>query len=99
MPARSETVMVRDFLPKEFCGCAVFFVACVSVPNKRTVQLGHLCIAMQTREAILVPHERIENGSVIEPVRKLEPALVSGIRVKVCQHLRHAPKLGVEHLL
>ncbi|MBA7701557.1 hypothetical protein ES703_110297 [subsurface metagenome] len=43
--------------------------------------------------------ERFDEGAVFELIRKVQPALVPRVRIKVDHDLVHASKLGVQHTL
>ena len=54
---------------------------------------------MQACEAILATRKRVDHSMMIEVVRKIQPALVAGVGIKIGEHFVHAAKLSVEHLL
>ena len=64
-----------------------------------TGDLRDLRIGVQTGEAVLLIHERVKNGFMAKPARKLEILLIAGDCIEVRQDFIHAAVLSIEHLL
>src|SRR5215510_7723367 len=88
-------VMQSNRIPEELSRRPVFLITRVDVAREIADQLWDLRVSVQAGKDVLALRQRIEHGVMIKVMRKIQPALVSSVGVKISQYLIHAAEFRV----
>ena len=97
--AKGDGAVPGDGVPEEARAGVGGLVARQRGDALETDDLRDLGVGVFAGELILVLDERVEDGLVVEALRRLQVAPVAGDGVDVRQHLVHAAMLLAEHPL
>jgi len=71
----------------------------ICVPRGRADELGDLRVCVLAVQHVLMSLQRPDEQRLLKVIRQIQPALVTGVGVEVCQHFVHSTELGIEHVL